>query len=72
MFILDPDFIPASDNTILVKFGDGISENLHLQVLCFTQYLLKHPTTEITNINYYKKAKAFEFWAFLLERERRR
>ena len=51
MFILDPNFIPASDNTILVKFGDGISENLHLQVLSFTQYLLKNPAKEITNIS---------------------
>ena len=38
MFTINPDFIPASDDSILIKFGDTISENLHLKVFSYTQY----------------------------------
>jgi len=51
MFIINPDFIPASDNSILIKFGDKISENLHLKVFSYTQYLLENPVTQIIGIS---------------------
>ena len=51
MFIINPDFIPASDNSILIKFGDKISENLHLKVFSYTQYLLENPVAQIISIS---------------------
>ena len=51
MFIINPDFIPASDDSILIKFGDKISENLHLKVFSYTQYLLENPVTQIIDIS---------------------
>jgi len=51
MFTINPDFIPASDDSILIKFGDKISENLHLKVFSYTQYLLENPVTQIIDIS---------------------
>ena len=51
MFLINPDFIPASDNSILIKFGDKISENLHLKVFSYTQYLLENPVAQIISIS---------------------
>ena len=48
---IEPDFIPASDNTILIKFGDDISENLHLQVFSYTQYFLKNHIKDVSGIS---------------------
>jgi len=49
--ILDPTVIPASDRSILVQFGDGISEDLHHQVFLFTQDLLASSHQAISNIS---------------------
>ena len=49
--ILDPTVIPASDRSILVQFGDGISEDLHHQVFLFTQGLLASSHQAISNIS---------------------
>ena len=49
--ILDPTVIPASDRSILVQFGDGISEDLHYQVFLFTQGLLSSSHQAISNIS---------------------
>ena len=49
--ILDPDYIITSDNTILVRFGDGISEDQHHHVFSLTQYLIEDPIEEIINIS---------------------
>ena len=39
----EPDFIIASDNTILVKFGEKISNRIRKHVLLFCQHLIKNP-----------------------------
>ena len=49
--ILDPTVIPASDRSILVQFGDKISEDLHHQVFLFTQGLLASSHQAISNIS---------------------
>ena len=49
--ILDPTVIPASDRSILVQFGDEISEDLHHQVYLFTQGLLASSHQVISNIS---------------------
>ena len=49
--ILDPTVIPASDRSILVQFGDEISEDLHHQVFLFTQGLLASSHQAISNIS---------------------
>ena len=49
--ILDPDYIITSDNTILVRFGDGISEGQHHHVFSLTQHLIEDPLEEIINIS---------------------
>ena len=49
--ILDPDYIITSDNTILVRFGDGISEGQHHHVFSLTQHLIEDPIEEIINIS---------------------
>ena len=49
--ILDPTVIPASDRSILVQFGDEISEDLHYQVFLFTQGLLASSHQAISNIS---------------------
>ena len=49
--ILDPTVIPASDRSILVQFGDEISEDLHHQVFLFTQSLLASSHQAISNIS---------------------
>ena len=49
--ILDPTIIPASDRSILIQFGDEISEDLHHQVFLFTQGLLASSHQAISNIS---------------------
>ena len=49
--IMDPTVIPASDRSILVQFGDEISEDLHYQVYLFTQGLLASSHQAISNIS---------------------
>ena len=49
--ILDPTVIPASDRSILVQFGDEISEDLHYHVFLFTQGLLSSSHQAISNIS---------------------
>ena len=49
--ILDPTIIPASDRSILIQFGDEISEDLHHQVFLFTQGLLAISHEAISNIS---------------------
>ena len=49
--ILDPTVIPASDRSILVQFGDEISEDLHHQVFLFTQGLIASSHQTISNIS---------------------
>ena len=49
--ILDPDYIITSDNTILVRFGDGISEGQHHHVFSLTKHLIEDPIEEIINIS---------------------
>jgi inhibitor of KinA len=49
--ILDPTIIPASDRSILIQFGDEISEDLHHQVFLFTQGLLASSHEAISNIS---------------------
>ena len=49
--ILDPEYIITSDNTLLVRFGDGISERLHHNVLSLTQHLIEHPIEEMIDIS---------------------
>ena len=49
--ILDPDYIITSDNTILVRFGDGISEDQHHHVFSLPQHLIEDPIEEIINIS---------------------
>ena len=49
--ILDPTVILASDRSILVQFGDEISEDLHYQVFLFTQGLLASSHQAISNIS---------------------
>ena len=48
---LDPTIIPASDRSILIQFGDEISEDLHHQVFLFTQGLLASSHQAISNIS---------------------
>mgnify|MGYP003711299199 CR=1 FL=1 len=36
-----PQFIPASDRSILVKFGEEISDKIHQQVFTFYRFVLK-------------------------------
>ena len=35
----------------MIQFGESINENLHIQVLSFTKYLLKNKIDEIVNIH---------------------
>ena len=49
--ILDPTIIPASDRSILIQFGDEISEDLHHQVFLFAQGLLASSHQAISNIS---------------------
>ena len=49
--ILDPDYIITSDNTILVRFGDRISEGQHQHVFSLTKHLIEDPIEEIINIS---------------------
>lgn len=46
-----PEIIPASDRTILVKFGNQISKNLHKQVFSLIKYLLDNKIDDIVNIH---------------------
>ena len=48
---LDPDYIITSDNTFLVRFGDGISEGQHHHVFSLTKHLIEDPIEEIINIS---------------------
>ena len=49
--ILDPTIIPASDRSILIQFGDEISEDLHHQIFLFTQGLLASSHEAFSNIS---------------------
>ena len=49
--ISSPKIIPASDRTILVKFGNQISKNLHKQVFSLSKYLLDSNIDDIINIH---------------------
>tara|TARA_S200000501_G_scaffold8750_1_gene7798 strand:- start:6794 stop:7477 length:684 start_codon:yes stop_codon:yes gene_type:complete len=47
----EPDFIIASDNTILVKFGEKISNRIRKRVLSFCQHLIKYPLPFVVGLS---------------------
>ena len=46
-----PQFILASDRSILVKFGHEISEEFHQQVFAFTDFVLTNRIKSVVNIH---------------------
>jgi len=46
-----PQFILASDRSILVKFGHEISEELHQRVFAFTNFVLANRIKNVVNIH---------------------
>ena len=46
-----PQFILASDRSILVKFGHEISEEIHQQVFAFTDFVLTNRIKSVVNIH---------------------
>ena len=46
-----PQFISASDRSILVKFGEEISDKIHQQVFIFYRFVLKKQIKGVINIH---------------------
>ena len=46
-----PQFILASDRSILVKFGHEISEEIHRRVFAFTDFVLTNRIKSVVNIH---------------------
>ena len=46
-----PQFVPASDQSVLVKFGEEISNEVHQQVFTFYHFILKMPIKGVINIH---------------------
>jgi len=46
-----PQFILASDRSILVKFGSKISEEIHQRVFAFTDFVLTNQIKSVVNIH---------------------
>jgi len=46
-----PQFIRASDRSILVKFGSKISEEIHQRVFAFTDFVLTNRIKSVVNIH---------------------
>ena len=46
-----PQFIHASDRSILVKFGHEISEEIHQRVFAFTDFVLNNQIKSVVNIH---------------------
>mgnify|MGYP000530662407 CR=1 FL=1 len=46
-----PQFILASDRSILVKFGHEISEEIHQRVFAFTDFVLNNQIKSVVNIH---------------------
>ena len=58
-----PQFISASDRSILVKFGEEISDKIHQQVFIFYRFVLKKQIKGVINIH-----PAYASILFTLER----
>ena len=58
-----PQFVPASDQSVLVKFGEEISDKIHQQVFTFYRFVLKKQIKGVINIH-----PAYATILFTLER----
>ena len=45
------NILPASDNTLLIRFGNKVSKKISHQVLKLTNYIIKNSVKEITNVS---------------------
>lgn len=45
------NILPASDNTLLIQFGNKVSRKISYQILKLTNYIIKNSVKEITNVS---------------------